>query len=183
MLKRCVDLAWHGEIAERQPALYAIVAAAWLAHGRAVQSCLIMMAISFFVSALFGPVFSTYCSPDRSMPVSLLSRNGSMMGRNQVVYDVEESGILGILSSRDGLILLAVAELTGAGEDREFTETPVLIAKRAGGFLSGTIRPESVSFALLRMADRGVIVELELSRHLVVGRIADYHRLVEIAMD
>lgn len=106
-----------------------------------------------------------------------------MMGKSQVVYDVEESGILGILSSRDGLIFLTVAELAGASEDREFSEAPVSIAKRAGGFLGGTIRPESVSFALLRMADRGIIVELELSRHLVVGRIADYHRLVEIAMD
>lgn len=106
-----------------------------------------------------------------------------MMGKNQVVFDVEESGILGILSSRDGLILLTVAELTGVAEDREFSESPGLIAKRAGGFLSGAVRPESVSFALLRMADRGIIVELELSRHLVVGRIADYHRLVELAMD
>ena len=106
-----------------------------------------------------------------------------MMGKGQVVYDVEESGILGVLFSRDGLILLTVAELAGASEDRGFSATPVSIAKRAGGFLSGNIEPESVSFALLRMADRGIIVELELSRHLVVGRIADYHRLVEIAMD
>ena len=106
-----------------------------------------------------------------------------MMGKNQVVNDVEESGILGVLSSRDGLILLTVAELAGAGADRVFSATPLSIAQRAGGFLSGTIGPESVSFALLRMADRGVIVELELNRHLVVGRIADYHRLVEIAMD
>ena len=106
-----------------------------------------------------------------------------MMGKSQVVYDVEESGILGVLPSRDGLILLTVAELAGASEDREFLETPASIAKRAGGFLSGTIKPESVSSALLRMADRGVIVELELNRHFVVGRIADYHRLVEIAMD
>ena len=106
-----------------------------------------------------------------------------MMGKSQVVYDVEESDILGVLSSRDGLVLLTVAELAGAGEDRTFSATPVSIAQRAGGFLSGAIMPESVSFALLRMADRGVIVELELDRHLVVGRIADYHRLVEIAMD
>lgn len=106
-----------------------------------------------------------------------------MMEKNQIVYDVEESGILGVLSSRDGLILLTVAELAGAGEDRVFSATPVSITKRAGCFLSGIVKPENVSFALLRMADRGVIVELELNRHLVVGRIADYHRLVEIAMD
>lgn len=75
---------------------------------------------------------------------------------------MEESGILGVLTARDGLILLTVAELAAPGENREFSKTPV---------------------ALLRMADRGIIVELKLSRDLVVGRIADYCRLVEIAMD
>ena len=105
------------------------------------------------------------------------------MEQNQVVRDVEDSGILGVLTAKDGLILLTVAELAAPGENREFSKTPVSIAKRTGGFSSGTITPESISFALLRMADRGIIVELELSQDLVVGRIADYHRLVEIAMD
>lgn len=105
------------------------------------------------------------------------------MEQNQVVRDVEDSGILGVLTARDGLILLTVAELAAPGENREFSKTPVSIAKRTGGFSSGPITPESISFALLRMADRGIIVELELSQDLVVGRIADYCRLVEIAMD
>ena len=63
MLKHCVDLVWHGEIAEQQPALYAIIAAARLAHGRAMQSYLIMMAQSlrwrsrFSFSRNLGPLF------------------------------------------------------------------------------------------------------------------------------
>lgn len=40
-----VDLAWHGEIADQQPALYAIIGAAREAHGRGMQSYLIMMGI------------------------------------------------------------------------------------------------------------------------------------------
>lgn len=40
-----VDLAWHGEIAEANPALYSIVAAAGMAHGKGMQSYLIMMAV------------------------------------------------------------------------------------------------------------------------------------------
>ena len=40
-----VDLAWHGEIAEQHPALYAIIGAAREAHGAAMQSYLIMMGI------------------------------------------------------------------------------------------------------------------------------------------
>ncbi len=40
-----VDEAWHGEIAERDPALYAIVDAAGMAHGKGMKSYLIMMAV------------------------------------------------------------------------------------------------------------------------------------------
>ena len=40
-----VDLAWHGEIAEQHPALYAIIDAAREAHGKGMQSYLIMMGV------------------------------------------------------------------------------------------------------------------------------------------
>ena len=40
-----VDLAWHGEIAESEPALYAIIDAAGLAHGKGMKSYLTMMAV------------------------------------------------------------------------------------------------------------------------------------------
>lgn len=40
-----VDQAWHGEIAEAQPALYAIIDATGLAHGKGMKSYLIMMAV------------------------------------------------------------------------------------------------------------------------------------------
>ena len=40
-----VDEAWHGEIADRDPALYTIIAAAGLAHGKSMKSYLTMMAV------------------------------------------------------------------------------------------------------------------------------------------
>ena len=40
-----VDEVWHGEVAERQPALYAIIDAAGLAHGKGMKVYLIMMAV------------------------------------------------------------------------------------------------------------------------------------------
>ena len=40
-----VDEAWHGEIADRDPALYAIIDAAAYSHGRGMKSYLIMMAV------------------------------------------------------------------------------------------------------------------------------------------
>ena len=39
-----VDLAWHGEIAEQNPAVYDVIHAAGVAHGASMQSYLIMMA-------------------------------------------------------------------------------------------------------------------------------------------
>ena len=40
-----IDEAWHGEIADKQPALYSIIDAAGLAHGKGMKSYLIMMAV------------------------------------------------------------------------------------------------------------------------------------------
>ncbi len=40
-----VDLAWHGEIAESEPALYSIIDSAGLSHGKGMKSYLIMMAV------------------------------------------------------------------------------------------------------------------------------------------
>ena len=40
-----IDLAWHGEIADREPALYAVIDAARTAHGKSMMSYTIMMAV------------------------------------------------------------------------------------------------------------------------------------------
>ncbi len=40
-----VDLAWHGEIADREPALYAVIEAAGAAHGKGMKSYAVMMAV------------------------------------------------------------------------------------------------------------------------------------------
>ena len=40
-----VDEAWHGEIADRDPALYSVIDAAGLAHSPGMKSYLIMMAV------------------------------------------------------------------------------------------------------------------------------------------
>ena len=40
-----IDEAWHGEIADRDPTLYAIIDAAGHAHGKGMKSYLIMMAV------------------------------------------------------------------------------------------------------------------------------------------
>ena len=40
-----VDLAWHGEVADKHPALYSIIDAADQAHSKSMKSYLIMMAV------------------------------------------------------------------------------------------------------------------------------------------
>ena len=40
-----VDLAWHGEIADREPKVYAAIDAAGIVHGKGIKSYLTMMAV------------------------------------------------------------------------------------------------------------------------------------------
>ena len=70
-----VDLAWHGEIAEQHPALYAIIDAAREAHGRGMQSYLIMMGVRLLeMQRLLKPTGSIYlhCDPTASHYLKLL---------------------------------------------------------------------------------------------------------------
>ena len=70
-----VDEAWHGEIADRQPALYAIIDAADLAHGKGMKSYLIMMAVRLLeMKRLLKPTGSLYlhCDPTASHYLKML---------------------------------------------------------------------------------------------------------------
>ena len=70
-----VDLAWHGEIAEQHPALYAIIGAAREAHGTGMQSYLIMMGVRLLeMRRLLKPTGSIYlhCDPTASHYLKLL---------------------------------------------------------------------------------------------------------------
>ena len=61
-----VDEAWHGEIADKEPALYAIIDAAGLSHGQSMKSDLIMMAVRLLeMRRLLKPTGSLYlhCDP------------------------------------------------------------------------------------------------------------------------
>ncbi len=61
-----VDKAWHGEIADKEPALYAIIDAAGLSHGQSLKSYLIMMAVRLLeMRRLLKPTGSLYlhCDP------------------------------------------------------------------------------------------------------------------------
>ena len=62
-----VDEAWHGEIADREPALYAIIDAAGFAHGKSMKAYLIMMAVRLLemkrLLKILGACISTVTPP------------------------------------------------------------------------------------------------------------------------
>lgn len=70
-----VDLAWHGEIAERDHALYSIIEASGMSHGKGMKSYLIMMAIRLLeMKRLLKETGSIYlhCDPTASHYLKML---------------------------------------------------------------------------------------------------------------
>ena len=62
-----VDNAWHGEIADREPAMYQIIAASELAHSKGMKSYLIMMAVRLIeIRRILKPTGSVYLHCDDS---------------------------------------------------------------------------------------------------------------------
>ena len=86
-----VDEAWHGEIADRQPALYTIIDAAGLAHGKGMKSYLIMMAVRLLeMRRLLKPTSSIYlhCDPTASHYLKMLMDTifGARNFKNEIVW-------------------------------------------------------------------------------------------------
>ncbi len=102
----------------------------------------------------------------------------------QVSEDVFKSGILHVLPSGvDRHVLRVVAESASLSGVRKFSESPLSIAKRTGGYHHGSITPEKVVSALKRMSEMGVVSETRISDDLVSGRVADFERLFEIGIN
>ena len=86
-----VDLAWHGEIAEANPGLYGVIDAARQAHGKGMQSYLIMMAVRLLeMRRILKPTGSIYlhCDPTASHYLKMMmdSIYGSNNFRNELVW-------------------------------------------------------------------------------------------------
>ena len=86
-----VDEAWHGEIADREPTLYAIIDAAGLAHSKGMKSYLIMMAVRLLeMRRLLKPTGSIYlhCDPTASHYLKTLMDAvfGQGTFRNEIVW-------------------------------------------------------------------------------------------------
>ena len=79
-----VDEAWHGEIADREPGLYAILDAAGIAHGKNMKSYLIMMGVRLIemrrVLKSTGSLY-LHCDPTASHYLKVLM--DAVFGRNK----------------------------------------------------------------------------------------------------
>ena len=84
-----VDLAWHGEIAEQHPALYAIIGAAREAHGAAMQSYLIMMGIRLLeMRRLLKPTGTIYLHCDSTASHYLKLLMDAVFGQRNFRNDI-----------------------------------------------------------------------------------------------
>ena len=86
-----VDVAWHGEIAEQNPAVYAVIDAAGTAHGKGMKSYLIMMAVRLLeMRRLLKPTGSIYlhCDPTASHYLKTLMDAvfGTQHFRNEIIW-------------------------------------------------------------------------------------------------
>jgi hypothetical protein len=108
----------------------------------------------------------------------------SIENPTQVSEDVFRSGILHALASGvDRHVLRVVAEAASLSGVRKFSESPLSIAKRTGGYHHGSITPEKVVSAFQRMSEKGVFSEIRINEDLVSGRVADFEQLLEIGMN
>ena len=86
-----VDVAWHGEIAEQNPAVYAVIDAAGIAHGKGMKSYLIMMAVRLLeMRRLLKPTGSLYLHGDPTAGAYLRMLLDAVFGtgnfRNEIVW-------------------------------------------------------------------------------------------------
>ena len=86
-----VDLAWHGLIADEEPALYAIIDAAGHSHSKSMKSYLIMMAIRLLeMRRILNETGSIYlhCDPTAShyLKMAMDSVFGSSNFRSEIVW-------------------------------------------------------------------------------------------------
>ncbi|MDE0553845.1 MAG: site-specific DNA-methyltransferase [Candidatus Poribacteria bacterium] len=133
-----VDNAWHGEIADREPALYQAIHAAELTHGKGMKSYLIMMAVRLLeMQRILKKTGSIYlhCDPTAShyLKVTMDSIFGKSNFRSEVTWKRTTSTQKGSQhrslrwgNNADMLLYYAASSSTSLRPERELTESEIL---------------------------------------------------------
>ena len=87
-----VDVAWQGEIAEREPSIYAAIEAAGVVHGKGMRSCLTMMAVRLLeLRRVLKPTGSLYLHCDSRADAYLHLLCDGVLGqtsfRNEITWE------------------------------------------------------------------------------------------------
>lgn len=133
-----VDNAWHGEIADRQPALYQAIHAAELTHGKGMKSYLIMMAVRLLemqrVLKKTGSIY-LHCDPTAShyLKVTMDSIFRKRNFRSEITWKRTTSTQKGSQhrslrwgNNADMLLYYAASSSTSLRPERELTEVEIL---------------------------------------------------------
>ena len=108
-----LDNAWHGELAEREPALYSAISAAGFSYGKSMKAYLIMMGIRMLeMHRILKPMGSIYLHCDDTAVHYLKSMMDAIFGRdnfrNEIVWQraVTSKGNLTRRLARDSDFIL-----------------------------------------------------------------------------
>ena len=132
-----VDNAWHGEIADREPALYQAIHASELIHGKSMKSYLIMMAVRLLeIKRILKKTGSLYlhCDPTASHYLKVLM--DSIFGKNnfksEITWKRATSTQKGSQhrskrwgNNADILLYYAASSATALRPERELTEPEI----------------------------------------------------------
>ena len=93
-----LDDAWHGELAEREPALYSAISAAEFSHSRGMKAYLIMMGIRMLeMHRILKPTGSIYLHCDPTASHYLKTMMDAVFGRNnfqsEVIWGYRTQGV------------------------------------------------------------------------------------------
>lgn len=133
-----VDNAWHGEIADREPALYQAIHTAELTHGKSMKSYLIMMAVRLLeMKRVLKKTGSLYlhCDPTAShyLKVVMDSIFGKNNFRSEITWRRATSTQKGSQhrslrwgNNADTLLYYAASSSTSLCPERELTETEIV---------------------------------------------------------
>ena len=153
-----VDAAWHGEIADQNPAVYSVIGTAGGTHGSGMKSYLIMMAVRLLeMYRLLKPTGSLYlhCDPTASHYLKVLMDAvfGTKNFRNEIVWCYKSGGASKKWFARKHDILLLYAR---NGISCIFTPLKVKSYGQSGGGHGGKVqyyRDEKGTYSIVTARD------------------------------
>lgn len=133
-----LDNAWHGELAEHEPALYSAISAAEFSHSKSMKAYLIMMGIRMLeLRRVLKPRGSIYlhCDPTASHYLKMMM--DSVFGRNNFRSEITWKRVTSTQkgsqhrsmqwgNNADILLFYAASRSTSLRPERELTESEIL---------------------------------------------------------